>query len=672
METMTLILFLVASVLASSVINQLVERATLPLVQIAMGILIATFAKNSIMIDLDPEVFLLVFIAPLLYIEAKHADRLSLWKNLKPILGLSVGLVIVTSIAIGFALSAIVPAVSIWAALALGAALGPTDAVAVTSLAKSVNIPKREYAILKGELLLNDASGIVMFQVAIAAASVGTVNFTSAGINFLIEFFGGLALGALFGIFGKYALLRARGIGIDSTVFHVLFELCMPFIVYLASNSLHVSGIIAVVTSGLINPISVKATSPAVARMNIVSDSVWDVLSFALNGVVFVLLGTQIPTAMFYVWEDPSISNLVLLFLIFLVTFILMFVRFIWCFVMSKIREKQEGVISNCFSNALLMTLSGAKGTITLSILFTIPFFLSNGEKFFARDLIIFIGCGVILLTLLLATFVLPHISPKPVDESSDLNPKQYYAGLQSVLRSVIEQLTSHEGDFNRASVRQIIKSYQQRLIYAEFETFDDDNELNELRVSVCRWQQEKAFDMIENHEVSENVGYAYLDRLSKVERLLTHEKFVKQTKFHNYHITLRMFLGRFKRNLIRLNPKSAGREDDSTVNLKVACDLYAIDKLKEIMITDEVASENASKIVLELEASISSSSSKLPSVTSTIRAADNNEDVLAYAYELELDAISELQQTEKITRAQAKKMRENVFLMQLELKGAI
>ena len=261
METLTLVLLLVIAVLISAVLDRFVPKVSLPLIQVAMGVVISLFARGSIMIELEPDLFLVLFIAPLLYIEAKHADKAILWKNRGPILSLAIGLVVITMLIIGFVLHALMPAISLAAAFALGAALGPTDAVAVSSLSKQVSIPERQWGILKGELLLNDASGIVCFQFAIAAAATGAFSFLSAGEDFVVEFLGGLIFGVAIGYLSNFILRKIRDVGVESITFHVLFEICIPFVVYLSAAAVHVSGIIAVVVAGLVNVIAPRTVS---------------------------------------------------------------------------------------------------------------------------------------------------------------------------------------------------------------------------------------------------------------------------------------------------------------------------------------------------------------------------------------------------------------------------
>ena len=146
---------------------------------------------------------------------------------------------------IGFAVNWLVPSIPLAAAFALGAALGPTDAVSVASLSKQVKIPARSRNILESESIINDASGIVSFQFAIAAVVTGAFSLIDASVDFLVEFVGGLTLGVLLGLLGNWVVKRARSIGVENTNFHVLFEVLIPFLIYLVANVCHVSGVIA-------------------------------------------------------------------------------------------------------------------------------------------------------------------------------------------------------------------------------------------------------------------------------------------------------------------------------------------------------------------------------------------------------------------------------------------
>lgn len=677
MQIMTLALFLMLSVLISAVIDRFIKNLTIPLVQIGLGLLIALFAQNAVNIELDSELFMVLFIAPLLYIEAKHASKLELWKERKGVLGLAIGLVILTAIVIGFALHWLVPMVPLFTALALGAALGPTDAVAVTSVSRTTNIPKRIFSLLKGELLLNDASGIVMFQVAIAAAAVGKVSLVHVGVDFVIEFFGGLLVGVLLGFGCKIFLRKMRESGLDSTVFHVLFEICMPFLVYLLADSIHCSGVIAVVACGLVDPIQNIKGTPSASKMNIVSESVWEVLSFMLNGIVFVLLGTQIPEAMVYAWDDASISNVFLLACIVLVTFILLFTRFIWAWFMMRDKDMgdDEKPIPR-IKRALILTLCGAKGTITLSILFTLPYVLSDGRLVSERSLLIFIGCGVIVVTLLLATFVLPLLAPvEKVEEDEEAERINYYSNLQYVLREVIYQLTASETDLNRASTRAVVEDYQDRLEFAKSFTDDGDSAYISLRLQVIRWEELKILEMLDAGEVSEDAADTLFDALEKTEKILSSSQNVivpkeKVVRARNAFRRIRRLIAKIFDAKIA---KAPVMESNSEVKLlRIAVERYVVDRLKTEMELGTVYPEDAAKIVVDYERSLASLTRPAPTVTTAIINASDVEDVREVAFLIELNKIDELQEIGRLSRKNAQKMRDNVTLMQLEQTGAI
>lgn len=676
MATLTLVLWLAIAVLISAVIDQIVPRVSLPLIQVVMGAVIAIFAGSVVDIYLDPDLFLVLFIAPLLYLEAKDADKSLLWRNKKPILSLAIGLVVVSTLIIGFSVNILIPSIPLAAAFALGAALGPTDAVAVTSLSKTVNIPQRQWGILKGELLLNDASGIVSFQFAIAAAVTGVFSVLDASVAFVEEFFGGLVVGLVIGYLANLVLRKVRDLGIESTTFHVLFEICIPFVVYLFSNAVHVSGIIAVVAAGLLNVIAPRTVSPAIAHMNIVSSSVWQVLAFALNGIVFVLLGTQIPTAMFYTWNTPSIDNFTLLLYVVFVTLILIAVRFVWCFAMELVHvkkgEKRRFTLQD-LRYALLLTLCGSKGTITLSILFTIPFLLSDGQAFPERSLIIFIGCGVILATLLIANFIVPLVAPKREKKTSEIEARiNYYETLSDILRNVIEELMAHQNKSNRRAVRNVVRSYQERLANTKDQIDVDDKLDVELRIKTIKWEEERTMVMIEEGLVTHDVGYDYLARLEKQESLIRHKD--ERNFLKRIGSSIRLAAVQVKNAILRqldgTGTFTARQDEMRSLQLDTATFVQNI--LQEMITRDDVQTEDASKLLIAYEARISVLRGSDRSVTASFQIADKTDDIKRLAYQIELEQIQKMYEQERITRQEAARMRDNVQMMQMDLEDRL
>ncbi len=674
METLTLSLLLLAAVLLSSIIDQVVPRVSLPLVQIATGVVIGFLASGSIDIELDPEIFLVLFIAPLLFDEAKNADKASLWRDKKPILSLAIGLVVATTLIIGFAVNFFIPSIPLAAAFALGAALGPTDAVAVSSLSKQIDIPEREASLLKGELLLNDASGIVSFQFALAAAITGTFSLLHATTDFLIEFVGGLVVGIVLSWLAKLLVRKVREIGVENTTFHVLFEVFTPFLVYLLAQSIHVSGIIAVVVAGLFNVITPRTIGPSVARMSIVSSSVWHVIAFALNGIVFVLLGTQLPNAMRSTWDDISINNFLLIGYIVGITVVLLGTRFIWVLCMEKVHlhGNEERFTKQSLQEVLITTLSGAKGTITLSIMFTIPVYVSLAPpvRFPQRDLLIFLACGVIVCTLLIATFIVPLVAPKRNAARSEQEMRQRDAeSMIDILRAVIEHLAAHQTDENRAATQIVIRSYNERIANVK-ERNDIEGEANiALRIQTLHWEEEKVLQMLNDGEVSGLAAYRYLSRLEQIEHLLKHSR--GRFSLRRLLFRVRTVLRRGVHTFVRELPNSSiTAGTDEIRKIQIAAELHVIDILQAMVASpdEEVPTEDAANLLLEYQNSVAIIKNSLPTVTSAIRIGDRTDDVKCYAYSVELEQIQEMYEEERLSRATARRLRENVQMMQLDL----
>lgn len=279
MEILEFTLLLLACVLVSAILDQFIPKVSSPLIQIALGVFIYFFAKGDFNFQINDDVFMFLFVAPLLYNEAKNVSKATMIKNRVLIMSLSIGLVVVLTLAVGFSLNAIVPSIPLAAAFALGAALGPTDSVAVSSLPEEVRLGPRREGILLGECLFNDASGIVAFQCALAAVMTGTFDAVDAGTDFVVLFIGGIVVGIIVGFAAQIISKIVRNRGLENTTFHVLFDVFLPFMVYFAAEAFHVSGILAVVAAGIVSSgffdkANTKHLNPKVSKMSIVSTSV--------------------------------------------------------------------------------------------------------------------------------------------------------------------------------------------------------------------------------------------------------------------------------------------------------------------------------------------------------------------------------------------------------------
>ncbi|WP_273090005.1 Na+/H+ antiporter [Cryptobacterium curtum] len=479
METFELVLILLACVILSAVLDQVVRRVSLPLAQIAIGLIAALILPAVNEVYIESELFLVLFIAPLLFNEAREANIRALWTNKGSILSLAIGLVLATVLVVGFTLNWIVPSIPLAAAFALAAALGPTDAAAVGALGSQVNLSRRQSTLLSGESLINDASGVVSFQFAIAAVTTGAFSASEAGGTFFVLFVGGIVAGLLFGFIATATSRILRRSGVENTTVHVLYEVFTPFIVFLLAEALDVSGILAVVAAGLVmSDRSPRLISTDLARQSMVSNSFWEVIVFLINGVIFVMLGMQLPQAVSPTFNG-DFSFFELVGLVVGITFLVVLCRFLWIAAMELIhRDEKTGErgtvhMRNALKNALVMTIAGPKGAVTLSIIFTIPYTLDNGVLFPARDFLIFLAAGVILLTLLLADTALPRLIPKDDDAAADDDRALRRATIE-VLERTIQKLRSWQVEYADSeytpALRLTIMRYRTRLVRERME----------------------------------------------------------------------------------------------------------------------------------------------------------------------------------------------------------
>ena len=674
MATVHLVLLLLAAVLVSSILDQIIPKVTAPLIQIALGIIIAIVAQGAITIDLDADIFLVIFIAPLLFHEAQVADKTSLWKNKRSLLSYAIGLVVVIMIVVGFSLHAIIPSWSLAACFALGAALGPTDAVAVASVSKGTNISDRQKAILQGESLLNDASGIVSFQFAIAAAVTGAWEVGSAVGDFAIEFFGGIALGIIVGMILNFVVKTVREWGLDNTTFHVLLEVLTPFLVYLLADAVHVSGVLCVVACGIVLSVTPSNLGPTDSRLNIVSTSVWRVLAYGLNGIVFVLLGTQLPNVFTSSIDSIGVTSSTLIGLVFAITLIMHAVRFVWSIGSELLADRREGTMRSSgerLRSALITTLSGAKGTITLAIMFTIPTLVDfEGVGTFIdfpnRDMLIFLASGTILLSLLLATYVVPLLAPKK-ETPEEQNTKLALAKVE-IMRRVIERLTARETDETRAATSEVIRQYNDRIARIQNESDLEEEPDTELRIRMLQWQQEYLWTEIDAGRVPAEQGYDMLTHIARYEGLLKNDKTTRASLLRRMRKTTAQLRGTVRRALHKTTPDALDRETRIMRKIQINIAEYAIERLQAEMAESDIATESYSRLILEQQGILQATRLKGPSVTAYTQIETMSEDVRARALRYELEEIDNAYDSGDISRAQARELRRNVSLMQIDL----
>lgn len=676
--TFQLVLLLSCAVLISSLADQIVPKISLPLLQIALGVIIALLSVSPKSVSLNPDFFLLLFIAPLLFYESKEADKLGLWRNRTVILSLSIGLVIAIVFAVGLSVHALIPSIPLAAAFALGAALGPTDAVAVSSLSDTSQLGKTEKSRLNGEALLNDASGVVAFRFAIAAAATGSFSAFNASVSFLVSFFGGILLGLMLGLAAYLITKFTIRNDLGSNVFHVLFDVTLPFIIFLTAEVMNVSGILAVVTAGLIiSTVNDRRVGPAQSSLNIVSDNVWKVISFALNGIVFVLLGMQLPRAMRDSWDDVAIGNTQLIGYVIAITILIVVVRFVWLVLMDALLTdpatgKKPVHEKGFWRSALVSTIGGAKGAVTLSVIFSIPFHTAIGTPFPQRDLIIFLASGVILLTLVMANFLLPILAPLPKRPSADI--EQELRAKVAVLRNVIDRLNLERTIENSTAVDAVVKSYNRRVESILKRTEDGYETSIPLRLDVLEHQRRYIVDLMESGEVDEEAAFGYLRRVSDTIGYMKHHgksRWWLRFALHHRHASQNML----KRSLARMTGQAKEKASDSTsIDIAIASEREAIELLNRYVESPRspYPAEVVSRVLLDSQRTLRLLESRHPSVTAFTRTTYVMEGIQRRAYKFELEEIHAALQRDDIKRSTAASMRDNVYMMLVDLDADI
>lgn len=680
MEVFELVLMLLLAVLLSSILDQVVPRISSPLIQIALGIGIAMLAISPIEVNLDPELFLVLFIAPLLFNDALEADKRNLWDNKVTIVSFAIGLVVVITLCVGFVLHWLVPSIPLAAAFALGAALGPTDAVAVQALKKEAKVGKREGAILQGEALINDASGVVSFQFAVSAAVTGAFSLADAASSFALGFAGGIVLGIVLAAVFLFFNKRIREMGLDNVTFHVLFEVSMPLVVYLFSELVGVSGILAVVACGVMwSMFRDRKISPYQSRLNIALTSVWKVIGFVLNGIVFVLLGIQLPNAMQSTWDNLYINNFVLIGYVLLLTALIVLLRFAWALIMTRLVKnpatgKRDKFSLRMVKSSLVTTVGGPKGAITLSIAFTIPFLLADGSTFPQRSLIIFLASGVIVCTLLLANFLLPVLAPKEEAEADEEEVEELMRTKIEIMRTVIERLMADSTEENDRETKIVVSSYNNRIRTIRSVADIEEPAVAKLRIEVIDYQVEQLIGAVERREVEAFDAFEYLHRLTKQKSLIAHSK-----EKSSYAASLRMGRLRSIASMAARSVKSvftpgSVEDHESMDKVRELSERYAIEYLQKLVNNPDYPSEVVAKLIIGHERALSVFDKSDATMTSEAveNATVSIDEIQRRGLQFELEVIQDFYASGNLTRAQAKDMRDNVSLMLLDLEESV
>lgn len=652
-----LILFLFV-LIVSSTTNKLLPFLPLPLVQILLGIGIGLFLPNTDF-HLNTELFLAVVIGPLLFREAQEADITSVLKHWRIIVYLIFPVIFISTLSLGSLAHFLWLSLPLAACVAVGAALGPTDLVAFASLSERFSFPKRVSNILKGEGLLNDASGLVAFRVALAAWTTGAFSLSQAGTSLALSILGGFAVGFVTAMINRFLhtfLLSVRATDIAS---ELLLELSLPLMTFFIAEEIHVSGIIAVVVAGTLKASRFKKITLLEAQVDTVTDTVWHTVTFMLNGSVFVILGMELEMIAEPILTNPLYNPLLLLVSVVLLTFLLFAIRFvmIYGFYVWRTRRLKKN-LRNYMKDMLLLTFSGVKGTVSIATILLIP---SNLEQEY--PLLLFLVAGVTLSSFLTGLLVLPHLSEEQEETKDYL---MHIAILNEVTAELEKELEGHK---NKLPLYAAIDNYHGRIenLILSQENKSAQEDWEALKLLILSIESDGLEQAYEEGKIGERGYQVYQRYLKNMEQSINRKVASRLTYYFLVSLRILRFL---LHELLTFGQTFRSWNDKEQRRLRALdydqiSELYlenteliieSLENLKGIYKSSLISFMQESRL---RETAIIGSGAFVERVITRIK--PNNIDEMLRGYYLERKLIFEYEEKKLITTKYAKKLRQNV-----------
>lgn len=429
---------------------------------LTVGGLFISFFPGLPNVDLDSSVVLVVFLPPLLYSAAWYTNWGDFRRNLEPVVVLALGLVLATSLGIAYVANLFIPGFTLATGLLLGAVVSPSDAVAATAVMKTLSVPRKIAIILEGESLVNDATALVIFQLALVTVSTGSFSLTGSLLDFARLAGGGVASGLAVGYLSawlhKYAHLEPA--------LETVLTFVTAYLAYLAAEHMALSGVLSVVSAGLVVGHKQSRVHSPTTRMQAVA--VWDFVVVLLNGLIFILIGLQLPDIVADI-KGQSLGELIEVGLLISVTAVA--IRFLYIFLVNALSNQVHKVVQSpplfpSRKHITLLAYISMRGIVSLAAALSIPTRLPNGMPFPDRNLIVFITFCVILFTLVGQGIFLPafirmlHFGQQSTDY---LSKKEVRQRLSKQALRAIQGVVDKEG-LTGETVRKIIDRHQARV----------------------------------------------------------------------------------------------------------------------------------------------------------------------------------------------------------------
>jgi len=652
-----LILFLLV-LIVSSTTNKLLPFLPLPLVQILLGIVIGLFLPNPDF-HLNTELFLALVIGPLLFRESEEADITAILKHWRIIVYLIFPVIFISTLSLGGLAHLLWLSLPLVACLAVGAALGPTDLVAFASLSERFSFPKRVSNILKGEGLLNDASGLVTFQVALTAWTTGAFSLGQASSSLIFSILGGFLVGFLTAMTNRFLhtfLLSVRATDIAS---ELLLELSLPLVTFFLAEEVHVSGIIAVVVAGILKASRFKKITLLEAQVDTVTETVWHTVNFMLNGSVFVILGMELEMIAEPILINPIYNPLLLLVSLLALTFVLFAIRFVMIYGYFAYRTRRlKKKLNKYIKDMLLLTFSGVKGTVSIATILLIP---SNLEQEY--PLLLFLVAGVTLVSFLTGLLILPHLSDEQEESKDHL---MHIAILNEVTIELEKEL---EDTRNKLPLYAAIDNYHGRIenLILNQENKGEQEDWEALKLLILSIESDGLEQAYEEGKMSERAYRVYQRYLKNMEQSIN-RKFASRLTYY-FLVSLRIL--RFLLHEVFTFGKTfrSWKNEESqklrALDYDQIAELYlentemiieSLENLKGVYKSSLISFMQDSRL---RETAIITSGAFVERVINRVK--PNNIDEMLRGYYLERKLIFEYEEKRLITTKYAKKLRQNV-----------
>ena len=500
-------------------------RLAYPIILVLGGLALSFFSILS-KITIDPEFIFFIFLPPLLYEAAWQVSWKEFWKWRRVIMSFAFPVVILTSCVVAFASYAFIPGFTLALGFLLGGIVSPPDAISATTIMRQVKIPKAYVSISEGESLLNDASSLIVFRFALLAVTTGQFDFGKATVSFFLV----IIMGALIGLAIAVVLYFVHRYLIKSPNIEIVLTLVTPYLMYYFAERFHFSGVLAVVCGGLF--LSNRRQTMLTYKSRLQGFNVWSSLVFALNGLIFLLIGLQLPSIVQQlgdtslpraIWYGLAIS-IVLIVARFLCTFgAALFTRFISRYI--TVADANPG-----WKGPIILGWSGMRGVVSLAMALSIPLLLSNGQAFPFRNLILFITFVVILVTLVFQGLTLAWVIKKirPEGRFNTITEQEQEFIIQKKIAKAALQLLDEKYQGERQKNEHLKNLFARLQLDLNFFQQDvnelvklADNSLNHFQriyLEILERQREMLTDMNQRDEFDEDLIRKYLSLIDMEE----------------------------------------------------------------------------------------------------------------------------------------------------------